>query len=95
MFWAIVHLREGETANLISLTDGSTPYVPEQDVMAFGVLSATDRGSSAGPAVARSEGTSTAQRKLKIGDSIVFIAKGHSNQNSSDIFSTIQIFYKT
>ncbi len=89
--WAIIILRDGRTANTISLTAGANLYEPEQDVLAFGrVNSIDDVTAQGGPPV---EGQTKTMRKLKIGDKITFLAFGTAG-NETSIAGTIQLFCK-
>ena len=64
MYWALVYVPEGYTANSLSVTAGSSIYEPNQNVMACGVLN-----FSAGPARIYSK----LSRNLSSGDHIDLI----------------------
>lgn len=90
--WAIIILRDGNTANTMSKTGGSNLYEPEQDVLAFGrqiLMQNTNENESRYNLV----GNTKTMRKLKVGDKITFIALGNTNGNTS-IRGTVQIFCK-
>jgi hypothetical protein len=94
--WAIIILRDGRTANTLSLTTGSNLYEPEQDVLAYGTwaLQAKGDATGVGPANLHSEGDTKTMRKLKIGDKLTFIALGVSATEQTHVFGCIQIFCK-
>jgi len=91
--WAIVVLPAGSQLSNISIGDGSSMYDPEQMVLAFGTCAkwASGTASSGGYLM---EGQTKAMRKLKAGDSLVFIVLGTAT-NAFDIVGTVQYFYKT
>lgn len=88
---AIVVDREGQTANTLSLTDGSTLYQPEQDVMSY------FSGENAPAAVGNGRhyvGSTKTMRKMMGGDRLQFIILGVAT-NTTSVHGTIQFFCKT
>ncbi len=91
--WCIVVARDQITASAISLTDESSMYQPEQNVLAFG--SAVSFNIAGGPAVpTRFEGSTKTMRKLQTGDKILFLAKGEAT-NTFEYDGTVQFFIKS
>jgi len=88
--WAIVLLRDGNSVNQMSVSNGNEFYTPEQNVLAFGV--APSGSDSAQLNII--EGNTKTMRKLLIGDSIVFLAKGQ-NVETSNYRGIIQMFCKS
>ena len=88
--WAIVLVRDGNSANALSITNGNEFYQPEQNVLAFGVAPSTNDTNQS----LLQEGNTKTMRKLLIRDSIVFIAKGQNTETTS-YRGIIQIFCKS
>lgn len=91
--WAIIILRDGDTAQTMSLTGGSNLYEPEQDVLAFGRWQVQLKGDATGtgPTCKFFEGETKTMRKLKIGDKLTLIAIGEAG-NEVDLTGTVQVF---
>lgn len=89
--WAIIILRDGDTAQTMSLTGGSNLYEPEQDVLAFGRWAVRGPGSTTGPNVNMFNGETKTMRKLKIGDKLTLIALGEA-VNSVALVGSVQVF---
>lgn len=89
--WAIIILRDGNTANTMSFTGGANLYEPEQDVLAFGRFSVAGFSSTTGPASQHFEGDTKTMRKLKIGDKLSLIALGEAT-NTCKVSGTVQVF---
>jgi len=70
--WVIVVLPDGQTLGTISTGDGEDLYVPEQDVLAFGLVRSAEATSTESPNAWWFEGSTTTKRKLKQGDQLVF-----------------------
>ena len=88
--WAIVKVEDGDSANNMVLTDASSFYQPEQNVLAYGVGAMEDEG----PDSIMFEGTTKTMRKMKVGDSIAFIVVGVAT-NTHNCNGVIQLFCKT
>lgn len=86
--WVIVHVQEGDTTHDPDLGDENTSYNPEQSVMAFGDWAIDNKTQTK---ILIDE--STAKRKLKVGDTLHFVALG-VNTNTTHINGTIQFFTK-
>ena len=88
--WAIVLVRDGNAATAMSITNGGSFYEPEQNVLAFGVGPSTNDTNQG----LLQEGSTKTMRKLRIGDSIVFLAK---RQNTETIAyrGIVQMFCKS
>ncbi len=93
-FWAVILRRESEAVDGINLNNGNGPYTPEEDVLAFGTFGMEGLGSTCGPAIFSTSGTSTAQRKMKVGDTIEFVIKGREALRNWECFGCFQIFFK-
>lgn len=87
--WAIVVVRDGNSANTISSTDGSSFYQPEQDCLAFGAW-VIDNNSQ----TKDFEGNTKTMRKMLIGDQLIFVAMG-GDTDTSAIRGVVQFFCKT
>ena len=88
--WAIVLVRDGNSANALAVSDAATLYEPEQNVLAFGNGSLV----AAGPDAADITGSTKTMRKLMGSDVLVFVAKGVAT-NTVDIQGVIQFFCKS
>jgi len=87
--WAIILVKDGNSANTMAFSDGATMYEPEQNVLAWGVISVgTDNGGE--PAQI---GTTKSMRKLMGGDKLVFITAAVAG--TADITGGIQFFCKS
>lgn len=87
--WAIILVKDGNSANAIGASDGSTFYEPEQNVLAWGVLGTH---AASGPMLSVNAGTTKSMRKLMGGDRILFIVKGDAN--APKINGCVQFFCK-
>jgi len=89
--WAIVVVRDGLSADTLSLTDGASFYNPEQNVLAFGTgaLGPHDSGYSY-----QFVGETKTMRKLMGGDKLVFVALGQAT-NTVTIKGCVQFFCKS
>lgn len=93
LFWAIVVVRDGETANPIVFTDSNDLYQPEQNVLTYGMKELS--GNTTGEGYSKDwEGTSKSMRKLMGGDSIEFVTNGVVAANKV-ITGAVQFFCKT
>ena len=88
--WCIVLVKDGNSANSISISDAATFYEPEQNVLAFGVHS----GQQDGPDSTHFMGTTKTMRKLMGGDQLIFVYKGLAT-NTSNVRGIIQFFCKS
>ena len=91
--WAIIILRDGDTAQTMSLTGGANLYEPEQDVLAFGrwEIHAKGDATGTGPSAMHFEGETKTMRKLKIGDKLTLIALGTAAAEVR-VGGTVQVF---
>ncbi len=87
--WAIVIVRDGLSAQTMAISDASSLYDPEQDVMAFGSWTIDNNVESF-----HWVGDTKTMRKLRIGDAIIFIAVGVAT-NTSNVEGVIQMFCKS
>ncbi len=87
--WAIIILRDGQTAGTLVLSDAGTMFQPEQDVMTWGMWNIDNNTQTK-----TMEGDTKTMRKLLGGDRLVFIAIGVATQTSK-IQGVIQFFCKT
>jgi len=88
-YWAIVILRDGLTLPTLAISDGSTFYNPEQDVMAFGATTIDNNTQTK-----QYMGSTKTMRKMMGGDKLIFISKGVAT-NTSRVDGVIQFFCKT
>jgi len=94
--WIIVKCREGTTPNNIN-NGGAIQnlYIPESDVISWGQLNSNAQGAGTldmCPWV--DSGTTKSMRKLQAGDALHFVAQDNIT-TASQVFFTIQFFYKT
>lgn len=93
--WAIVVVHDGNSVSTPSLSNASTFYAPEQDVLAFGFGGLNPAGSTdPGPNTNPIEGATKTMRKLRVGDELHFITIGNV-ASSVDIFGAVQFFTKS
>lgn len=86
--WAIVVVREGASADTLSVADGAAVYQPEQNVLAAGVEYVLN-----GDPV-KFEGDTKAMRKLQGGDQLQFICFADA-VDVAYVRAQIQFFVKT
>ncbi len=88
--WVIAIVRDGLTIPTLAISDGSTLYKPEQDVLAFG------HGMGALAALgmlSKYNGSTKTMRKMMGGDRIIFILVGEAT-NTASCEGCIQFFCK-
>lgn len=90
--WAIVHVREGDSANALSIANGATLYAPEQNVLAWGVTALTKHDLGSGE-LAKYMGQTKTMRKMQGGDQIQLIAVG-SAASGINLHGAVQWFSK-
>jgi len=90
--WAIVRVRQGQTAATLVATDGASIYGPEQDIMAFGHFYLPDSDVLSYPLTNR--GKTKTMRKLMVGDTLKFIALG-SVVTTGQLRAEVQFFSKS
>lgn len=95
IYWAIVRTKDGVAVSTIATSDASKMYVPEQEVLAFGIIPVQQSDATAGPCNHVIEGNTKSMRKLANGDQLVFIAKGTVGGDSTTLRAIIQFFTKT
>jgi len=93
MYWAIVVVHDGESVNAPSTSDTGDFYTPEQNVLAFGIISADD-ADAGGRITTMTAGTSKTMRKLKQGDQLIFTSLG-INGTAGIVRGIVQFFCKT
>lgn len=76
--WAIVILRQGVNIGALSAAQNVTLYSPEQNVIAWGIVSFTggiddDAAAVSGKPVGEDMGSTKSMRKLMAGDRLVFV----------------------
>ena len=96
--WAIVNVKDGNTANAMAVSDGAAFYAPEQEVLCWGVTSNGPFTDGTPTELARfptiHEGNTKTMRKLLAGDQLLFICKGEAS-NTTEVNGIIQFFCKT
>lgn len=70
-WWAIVLVKDGQTADTLATSDGASIYSPEGNVLAWGMVELDD---AAGDLTFNGEGSTKTMRKLQGGDTIQFIS---------------------
>ncbi len=93
--WAIILLKEGQTADNMGQTNAAHFYDPEQNVLAWGFgTSRTDSDEiNFLGAPDHWESKSKSMRKLMIGDRIAFIVRGTATQTVR-VLGAVQMFCK-
>ena len=92
--WAIVIVRDGKTANAITLTDAGTFYAPEQNCLTFGVTRLSDADLGNGPSTTQFEGNTKSMRKMAAGDELhILYNAGTAAQGTAN--AVVQFFTKT
>ncbi len=95
VFWIIVLVHDGQSANTLSTSNGADMYTPENDVMAFGTVHLTDADlANGGPAIMHVQGQTKTMRKMQQGDLLQFITLG-SVATGGTAIGTIQFFCKS
>jgi len=91
--WAIVLVKDGNSANNIAVSDGSTFYEPEQNVLAFGNMYVMDSDAGTGNATDEDKGSTKTMRKLMGGDKLVFVTR--ASAANGEINGIVQFFCKS
>ena len=93
--WAIVVVRDGETASTMSIgTDGATFYAPEQNCLTFGIVRTRDADATNADISFQWEGSTKTMRKLSVGDELHWIGIGEvASQGEAN--GIIQFFTKS
>lgn len=86
--WAIVFVRDGETIDAISISDNSTFYNPEQNVLSFGYGQIDNHVNPI-----HYSGSTKTMRKMMVGDKISFISLGVAT-NTVLTRGAVQLFLK-
>ncbi len=86
--WAIIYLREGETIDGLSFADGLTFYKPESSVLVWGYGAMRNLQTTN-----YAEGTTKTMRKMQLGDSVQFIMRGITTEES-EVRGCVQLFLK-
>ena len=94
MSWAIVVVRDGETANLMDRNDAATFYQPEQNCLTFGLARAPDADAGGGPLTTQFTDTTKTMRKMAVGDELRLIADG-SAASMGTFNGVVQFFTKS
>ncbi len=87
--WAVVVVRDGNSAGTMTTSDAGDFYTPEQDVLSFGHSSVDNNVQTL-----QFEGTTKTMRKLLGGDQLIFICKAQAT-NTSAFEGIFQFFCKT
>ena len=92
--WAIVVVRDEETANLMDRNDAATFYSPEQNCLTFGLVRLADADAGAGPLTTVFADSTKTMRKLAVGDELHVIADG-SAASMGTFNGVVQFFTKS
>ena len=87
--WAIVVEREGNVVDTLAITDSTSFYDPEQNVLAFGVWLIENNSETK-----QFEGSTKTMRKMQTGDTLQLLVKGVATETST-IRGVIQFFCMT
>ena len=91
-YWAIVVVRDGDSADTMGVSDGATFYNPEQNVLTFGCAALAPNNLASSATVWT--GDTKTMRKMKGGDKLKLIVLGEST-NTHEFRAIIQFFCKT
>lgn len=91
LHWAIVVVRDGNSASTLTTSDAGSLYQPEQDVLAFGTSVCHN---SFDYQIQRWEGSTKTMRKMMGGDQLVFVAIGQATQTHA-LRGVVQFFCKS
>ncbi len=92
--WIIVLVKDGNSANTISQSNGADMYTPENNVMAFGTVDVSDNDLGIGPLSVQVQGQTKTMRKMQQGDLLQFITIS-TLANSATFRGVVQFFCKT
>ena len=92
-YWAIIRVKDGQNLGNFLITDGSTFYEPEQELLAFGVNSVSD-GDTTLDFRAHWKGSTKTKRKMMVGDTLRFVTIG-TNTTSGTLRGVVQFFCQT
>lgn len=90
--WLIIVLREGDTVNSISLSEGSQLYQPQENVIAYG-LTFVDQRSRSNHSTKWKDSTK-ATRQLQSGDTL-FMINVSDRAEELDLIGAIQFFVES
>ncbi len=91
LFWVIVVIPQGTTASNIAISDASTLYSPEQNVLAFGAAFTT---AASGAQLITHIGSTKTMRKFKVGDTMEFLSVAEDT-NTWSVRGVVQFFKKS
>lgn len=91
-WWCIMIFREGEEtpAPAISWTNGTTTMTPQEDILIWGGGAAIGNNMSRQHCYKNYEVVGTTKRKLRIGDSLWFVAESNSATDNYEL--SVQFF---
>ncbi len=92
--WAIIVIRQGNTANTMSISNGGDFYTPEKEVLAYGVVSLADNSAGDGPRLVNASGQTKTMRRMMGGDILAFVQLS-TLAASGTAKGAIQFFLKT
>ncbi len=93
VYWALVIVHDGQAVSAPATSDGGDFYTPEQNVLAFGIISASD-ADAGGNIIVMQQGQSKTMRKLKQGDQLIFTTLG-INGTAGEVRAIVQYFCKS
>jgi len=91
--WLIIVVKDGNSANTPSQSNGADMYTPEQNVLAFGVVVVGSTGAATDQ-IQHIEGTTKTMRKLKQGDVLQLITL-NSDVSGATLQGVVQFFCKS
>ncbi len=89
--WALVIVKDGDTANSLNTTNNAQMYTPEQNVMSWGAGILTATGATSGPQTKHWEGTTKSMRKLMEDDNLTMVFTSNVT-NGVIIHGAVQLF---
>ena len=91
--WALVHVRQGEAAPILSFVDGAILATPEQNILSWGKFKAVSNVATVGHADYVFIGKTKTMRKLAVGDTLQVIYMARDGTGAID--GAVQFFIKT
>ena len=76
-------IRDGQSVGTVAVSDGSSLYEPEQDVLAWNMTTSGATGPSTGVNEDMYSGLCKTMRKLKSGDTLSLLLRGTNTETST------------
>lgn len=93
VFWALVHVPEGNSLNTLATASGSSLYKPERNVLCYGSY-CQHSTTNAYHTPQHVKGSTKTMRKLQGGDTIQLAIKSDTANVLTKIVGALHFFYK-